>query len=385
MHDKTLRSVRSALFCLVASSSVSAVALADDKPRADAKASIGGTAKVEAGPVSPAPAAPVPATPVAAPEPGAGATPSPEVVAEAKQRFDRGFELYTEGDYPLALIEFNRAYALVPNYRVLYNIGQVCIQLAQYANARRALEEYRDKGGSALPPERREAITKDLEMLERRTAYLAISSNVPEAEVYVDDVLVGKTPLGPALLVDAGVHRISARRQGYLQRTSSVTLAGGDKQLLALTLEVMPEEKQTIVVRERERDEGPSALLIAGWVTTGALATGAIVTGILGAGKAGDLKTLRGADPRDFPTDPDTGESTLGARMQDTKDSASTLLLTSDILSGAALVVGGLSLWITIDPPESPKPADSTDPTLPPAKALQVGYEAGRLGVRGTF
>src|SRR5262245_54376929 len=93
----------------------------------------------------PASATPPSSTAPASASPSPGAGPSPEVVTEAKQRFDRGLELYAEGEYPLALIEFTRAYELVPNYRVLYNIGQVCIQLGQYANARRALEEYLTK------------------------------------------------------------------------------------------------------------------------------------------------------------------------------------------------------------------------------------------------
>jgi hypothetical protein len=231
---------------------------------------------------------PPPPAPSAAKPPPGGSNPSPtapapapsaEIVLEAKQRFDRGFELYEEGEYPLALIEFNRAYQLVPNYKVLYNIGQVCIQLAQYANARRSLEEYLQKGGDALTADRQAAVKKDLEMLGNRTAFLTISANVDSAEVLVDDVSVGKTPLGPALLVDAGVHRVTLRRAGYLPKTSSVTLAGGDDQALGVNLELAPEEKQTIVVRERAADDSSKTWMIAGWVTTGALAAGAIVTG----------------------------------------------------------------------------------------------------------
>ena len=109
----------------------------------------------------------------------------------------------------------------------------------------------------------------------------------------VDDLLVGKTPLGPALLVDAGVHRVTLRRPGYLPRTSSVTLAGGEEQALSVALQPQPEEK-TIVVREREviEDTGKT-WMIAGWITTGALAAGAVVTGIMGSSAADELEQLR--------------------------------------------------------------------------------------------
>jgi PEGA domain-containing protein len=340
------------------------------------------------------PAAPTP-TPSAAPAPAAApstpgttseaeaATPSPEVMAEAKQRFDRGYELYEEGEYPLALIEFNRAYELVPNYRVLYNIGQVCIQLGQYANARRALESYVEKGGDSLAPERKTAVKKDLEMLGRRTAYVTVSSNIEGAEILIDEALVGKTPLGSAVLVDAGVHRVTLRRGGYQQKTSNVTLAGGDEQALTVTLEVQQEQKETIVVREREVDNSQT-WMIAGWVTTGALATGAIITGFLGKSEANELKQLRKADARDYVPVPG-GNSALPGRIDDTKSHASTLFLASDVMSGAALIVGGLSLWVTLNPPgpERAGPSDNPPPKAP--EPVQVGYADGQLQLRGSF
>jgi hypothetical protein len=307
--------------------------------------------------------------------------PSPEVLAEAKQRFDRGYELYEEGDYPLALIEFNRAYELVPNYRVLYNIGQVCIQLGKYADARRALEEYVAKGGDQLAADRRTAVNKDLVMLGRRTAFLTIGANIENAEVLVDDVSVGKTPLGPALLMDAGVHRVTLRRSGYLPKTEDVTLAGGDNKSIDVTLELQPEAKQTIVVREREVvDDSAQTWMIAGWATTGALVAGAIVTGIMGKNEANELDQLRGADARDY-TNPD-----LGQRIDDTKQNASTLFLASDVMTGAALIVGGLSLWITLDPPEPERPASPGEtPTPKPIDSVAVGYQDGQVSLRGSF
>lgn len=360
----------------------SASAQAPAAPPSKAAGSGGALAKPAGAPAQPAGApAKAPAPPAegeghagGVTEPDAQSEPPEAVLQEAKQRFDRGFELYDEGEYSLALIEFSRAYQLVPNYRVLYNIGQVCIQLGQYANARRALEEYRLKGGDELGRERREAIARDLEMLGLRTAFLAITSNVEGAEVLVDDISVGKTPLGPALLVDAGVHRISVRRHGYQSRSARVTLAGGDEQALALTLEPVPEARPTIVVRERPAVEDSSqTLMIAGWVTTGALVAGAIVTGFMGVGEADELEQLKGADARDYDD--------LAGRLEDTQSNAKSLLLASDILSGAAIVVGGLSLWITIDPFES---GDANRASEPP-KALRVGYEDNQLQVRASF
>jgi len=376
--------MRSALFCLVGATLLPGLTLAAEPATPAAPAP---SAPAAPAPAAPAPAAPAPAASAApaAPAPSsataAPAQPTPEVLAEAKQRFDRGYELYEEGEYPLALIEFNRAYELVPNYKVLYNIGQVCIQLAQYANARRALTEYSEKGGDSLSPDRRASVKKDLDMLARRTAHLMVTSNIEGAEVLVDDVPVGKTPIAAAVLMDAGMHRITLRRTGYLTRTSNVTLAGGDEQSLNVALEVQPEEKQTIVVREQVIEDSAQTWMIAGWATTGALIAGAIVTGVMGKNEANELKELRKADAREYEDQPDG----LPGRIDDTKSNASTLFLASDVMTGAALIVGGLSLWITLDPPEPEKRA-APEPAAPPkVDRVDLGYENGQLLVRGRF
>ncbi|HTV25644.1 MAG TPA: PEGA domain-containing protein, partial [Polyangiaceae bacterium] len=267
-----------------------------------------------------------------------------------------------------------------------YNIGQVCIQLGQYANARRALEEYLSKGGDALPADRRAAVNKDLEMLGHRTAFLTIGANLEGAEVLVDDLLVGKTPLGPALLVDAGVHRVTVRRPGYTPKTSNVTLAGGDEQNLTVALERQPEEKQTIVVREQVVEDNATTWMIAGWVTTGALAAGAVVTGIMGASEADELDQLRGGLASDYTDGNRPGADVLQGRLDDTRSNAKTLFLVSDVLTGAALIAGGLSLWITLDPIRPERAAETPTPTPTPTPgAVQVGYERGQLQLRGSF
>jgi tetratricopeptide (TPR) repeat protein len=390
MQTKKPNLLSSGLLCLCGSVLVSSTAFAQAASEAP-KAGAGGAKPTPAAAAPAAAPAPAPATPAggapAAAAPAAGdsaaasseATPSPEVLAEAKQRFDRGYELYDEGEYSLALIEFTRAYELVPNYRVLYNIGQVNIQLGQYANARRALKEYMEKGGDELSNDRRTSVAKDLEMLDRRTAFLMITSNVTGAEVLVDDVVVGKTPLEAPLLVDAGVHRVTLRRSGYQQKTNRIILAGGDEQSVPFPLEAVQEGKQTIVVRERAQQDGYQTLMIAGWATTGALAAGAIITGIMGASEAKELEDLRKSDPTEI--------SDFESRLDRTKSRASSLLLASDVFSGAAIVTGGLSLWLTIAPPKSDddEPAPSPTPPPPGQPGVQVGYQDGLVQVRGQF
>ena len=121
--------------------------------------------------------------------------------------------------------------------------------------------------------------------------------------------------------------------------------------------------------------------MIAGWATTGALIAGAIVTGVMGKNEANELKQLRKADARAYEDQPEG----LPGRIDDTKSNASSLFLASDVMSGAALIVGGLSLWITLDPPE-PEQRGTPEPAAPPkVDRVDLGYENGQLLVRGRF
>src|SRR5258708_27144186 len=78
---------------------------------------------------------------------------APEARTEAAERFDRGLRLFNRGDTASALAEFRRAYALIPNVLVLYNIGLVYAQMGRPVEASDALEQVLASPG-ALSPER---------------------------------------------------------------------------------------------------------------------------------------------------------------------------------------------------------------------------------------
>lgn len=309
----------------------------------------------------------------------AAAEPTPEEVERAGKHFERGLELYEEGEYPLALIEFERAFDLVPDYRVQYNIGQVSIQVGRYARALNALKQYLDEGGDLIPEERRVEVEKDVQMLEGRTAKVAITSNVEGAEIVVDDLVIGTTPLQDAALLDAGVHRIEVRHPEYQPKRDQVTLAGGDS--IDLSFELVPVEKPEVVVIEKEgkgsQSPGPMqpqeredfTVPTIAWMTTGALAVGAGVAGALGLAAKGELDQQKRSD-------------TEYADREVSKERAENRFLAADILTAAAIVSGGISLYLTLS-------SDSDDGEDKPASKqtgeLKAVVGPTHLGVWGTF
>lgn len=285
------------------------------------------------------------------------AKPGEAAKQEAARRFEHAIKLYEDADYTVALAEFERVYELVPNYRVLYNIGQVNIQLGRYARAYRALKEYTARGGAELPADRRASVQADLEQLSGRVAHISVVVDQPGAEVSIDGTFVGKAPLAEPLVVDVGERSLRVSLTGYTAQTRSVTLAGGDSRDASFILQqetpasaVTPTPAPTAVpaLQPRPTDSAPPARpsrTWIGWSSTGALAAGAVVAGVLGASAASDLDKLRGTSGATRP------------ELDRALSRAETRLLVADILAASAVVCGGVTLYFQLSRPSPNKAA----------------------------
>jgi tetratricopeptide (TPR) repeat protein len=295
----------------------------------------------------------------------ASATAGPDANAkkEAARRFEHAIKLYEEGDYVLALAEFERVYELVPDYRVLYNIGQVSMQLGRYARALRTLREYVSRGGNELPSDRRNAVQADLASLEARTATVKLDVQPAGTEVSIDGAVVGKSPLLEPLVVDVGERRVQARATGYVTIGQTLTLAGGDWRQVTLKLEPEPtvvaqpfpqpsRQPPSPTVRAGSAvPEKKSGWLWVGWGATGVLAASSAVSAVLGASAASELDELR---------------ETRGATRDDLDDAttrAETRLLAADILGVAAVATGAVTLYFQLSGP-TPKERPRTATTV---------------------
>ncbi|MDI3287563.1 PEGA domain-containing protein [Polyangium sp. 15x6] len=330
-----------------------------------------------------------PAGPAAAPA-QAKAEPSKEAKEEASRRFKRGIELFGEGDYRAALIEFRRANELAPNYNVLYNIGNVYFQLQDYANALVSFEKYLAEGGANIDAKRRADVDKDIEKLRTRVARVEIVTSVPDADVTIDDVPVGKSPFTKPLLVNPGRHRIVATKEGRTSASKTIEVASFDSERVTLDLpEIAPRPAETGTIPTSLPTASaapttsptntapmtpppppPKSVPWAGWGVTGALAIGAVATGVLALSKNGELADLR---------KPDSGATK--AQLDDASSSTATLALVSDIFTGAAVVAGAVTLYFTV---RDPAPAKE-QPKTGLIKSVDVGVSPTGFTLKGTF
>ncbi len=282
------------------------------------------------------------ASPARAEPAAGGAVPAASGAGEeASNHFKRGLQLFDEADYTLALVEFERAYQLAPNYRALYNIALVDVQLGRYADAARTLEQYLHDGGSAIAPSRRAEVNKTLDELKFRTATIEISLNVPHAEVMLDGKPIDPARLQGPTTIDAGEHTLRATAPGYSASDRTVTLAGGDRaavrlELVAFVLAPSPRDQV-------DTAQHPRAVFWPGFVATGALAAGAIVSGAVTLSLNAHLNDLK-----------NTVGSTDSARQAAAND-VNSAGLAADILTGLALVAGGVSIYLSLGPDHSSK------------------------------
>src|SRR5207253_1725396 len=110
-----------------------------------------------------------------------------------------GVELYNEGDFRGALVEFKRAYTLLPRANVLYDIGQTEYQLQEYAPALRTLERFLAETGPNAA--HRAEVEETVDVLRGRVGRIALTADHGECEVTVDDQPAGTTPLAQPVLV----------------------------------------------------------------------------------------------------------------------------------------------------------------------------------------
>jgi len=165
----------------------------------------------------------------------AGNTPPSAPAHEAARRFDQGVKLFEEGDFRAALIEFERAYAAVPNYRVLFDIAQCRFQLKEYAGALDAFEKYAAEGGSAISPERRKQLQSSVEELRGRVGYVKIVSDEDGLDVAIDDARIGTTPLASPVVVSAGRRKITGSKDGQSEVVRFVDVAS--QETVSVTLQ----------------------------------------------------------------------------------------------------------------------------------------------------
>ena len=293
---------------------------------------------------------------------------SDDPTEEASERFRRGVKLYKDEDYVAALVEFKRAYELAPNYRVLYNLGQTSRGLKDYAAALVAYQRYLDEGGDEIDEDRREEVEAIVEDLTARVGKLTITTNVEGAEIQIDDVVIGVTPLDEPVVVNIGKRRVGASLPGYAPAKKLIEVAGRDELDVELTLTDLTQKSPAPgTPAESDQTADESHIPVPGIVALSITAACGVATGVLG-GLALSAKGERDDALNAFPGNPQA--------IADAQSKTDTLALATDIMIGvtSAGAITTLILFIV-------------DPGAPDEEGPDVGLNVAPTGLwlTGTF
>jgi hypothetical protein len=167
--------------------------------------------------------------------------PAPDVRAQlgepARRAWDAAKQLAGASDYKGALVEFQRAYELSHNPRVLYNLGVTEKLLTHYARAVDAWEKELAEGAGQLSPAELQELKNAIAIVQQFVATIDVSATEADANLSIDDYAVGKTPFGGPVRIDVGKHVLKLYKEGFVDAVQQVEVAAGTRTPVTLKLE----------------------------------------------------------------------------------------------------------------------------------------------------
>ena len=284
----------------------------------------------------------------------------PSNLDEALVHFERGAEFYDEDNFRGALIEFKRAYELAPSYKILFNIGQVEMELKNYAGALAAYTRYLREGGPDIAQGRVEQVTLEIQRLKGRIGQLVIRT-ADGAEILIDDISVGHAPLPESVPVNAGRHQIVVNLPGSEPERRTVDIAGQQELTVVIGNDLTTSRPAAKATPSRSR--APSSMpMYVGWGVTGGLAITATVFGVITYSHTNRLSELRDT----FPVSK--------SELDDEGAKQRTSAILADGFAAAALVAGGVSLYLTLTRERAKERTPRTTLLVAPTGAYVSGH-----------
>jgi len=279
---------------------------------------------------------------------------------DASKHFQRGVDLYNDGDFRGALVEFKKAYATWPRANVLYDIGQTEYQLLDYAGALKTMERYLAETGASAP--HRQEVEATVEVLRTRVGRVLLTTDGGACDVTIDDQPAGTTPLDGPLLVSVGPRKIALACTGDRAMMKRVEVVAGETLRLDLKAPSAPIAAVRAAMNGSSKDttpQKPGRSYVPAWIVTGVL-----VAALVGVGSATLVEQSHLASMRNsFPANK--------ADLDHLSSVTTGLAISSDVLGVAALAAAGVSTYLTIK--------------YERGKHVNVGLSARGVQVGGTF
>ena len=163
--------------------------------------------------------------PASAEEPSHEPPKAPDATSQADRLYRKGVEAYKARRYDEALAAFKAAYDTKPAVAVLRNLGAAEVRAGKFVDGARHLSQWL-RATTGASAEDTQASQDLLRNAENQLAQLNITNAPDGADISVDDELIGSSPLGFRVHVDAGKHVVRARKGELLAEQTVTTSAG---------------------------------------------------------------------------------------------------------------------------------------------------------------
>lgn len=299
-------------------------------------------------------------TPTALAERGGKSPPTGEGAAKerASELLVQGNRKLDEGLYVDALALFEQAFAAFPSPKLHFNLGQTLYELGRLPEALLHYEQFLQAGLEGEMPTQWQRTNQRVFELQGKVSTVVVQCSSPGAEVKVDGVVAGVTPLRAPLRLSPGRHVLLIDKVEHERHVVELELRGGEirtERVELLTAEQAVQQraeyKRAEAARiaaeqklQREREASQQAamrrkalLRTAGWVTIGVGSAAAI-----GAGITGEVSRRAAADVSDARA------GTPWVDLQSSYDRAATYRRASYITAAVSLtaLAGGVGLLI---------------------------------------
>jgi hypothetical protein len=179
---------------------------------------------------------------------------------QAKQLYKDGVKETAQGNWDKGRDLFLAAFRLKPHFQIAFNLGQAELRSGQPLQAAEHLSLFLAEAPKIAPSDRQIAWNM-LQEAQQKIGTLEISADQPGAEIIVNGVFRGKTPLDRDVFVAPGKHVLEARLDGYQRLTQVATATAGASSQVQLQLS-----------KVAGKEGGVSKVVVIGGVSAGVIA-----------------------------------------------------------------------------------------------------------------
>jgi hypothetical protein len=317
--------------------------------------------------------------------------PQAENVAAARSLGLQGIKMADAGDCKGAIEKLSRAESLYHAPSILGRLGECQVNTGQIVVGTENLNRVvREELAPNAPKAFKDAQTRAKGVLNAalpKIAHLTVRVDPPDAN---PTVTVAGTPIPAALIgaerpTDPGTHEVIVTAPGYLQQKSTITLAEGASQELALKLETDPNAVAAtpppapppVIVAPPPApasDTSPKKSNTLAYVALGVGGAGLLVGGVTGFLALGKKSDLDGCQDKRCPS---SQESTL--------DSAKGLATVSTVGFAVGFVGVGAGIVLLLTGNSSSSASTATPKLAQQGVKVEPWFSGNSAGLNGTF